>query len=98
MYCTACGNKIKEEDLFCPKCGKGVTKESGDYEIEALKVKTDETEKQAEKEMSAPKEIFLMILVLVIIVIISYAVLVYGNVSKVTMVVSDIGNYLKTLF
>ena len=28
MYCTKCGNKLKEDALFCPKCGSRVVKQN----------------------------------------------------------------------
>lgn len=28
MFCTACGNTLRENDRFCAQCGKGVASES----------------------------------------------------------------------
>ncbi|MEW6063015.1 MAG: zinc-ribbon domain-containing protein [Nanoarchaeota archaeon] len=96
-YCSACGKKLEESYLFCYSCGKRIKKRE-DEEIRALEVKTGEAEKEAEKEMSTGKEIALMIVILVIIVLITYAVVVYGDVTKIIEVISRIGTYIKNLF
>jgi len=96
-YCSACGKKLNESDLFCYNCGKRV-KQRENEEIKALEVKTDETEKEAKKEMGTGKEIALMIVILIIIVLITYAVVVYGDARKVVDIFIKLGQYAKNLF
>lgn len=61
MYCTSCGNLLKEEDKFCSNCGQKVIQEENSYEevifsppfkVEAEHITTKEPE---EKIVSAPK-------------------------------------------
>ncbi len=68
-----------------------------DNELEELRTKTNEIEKEAKSEVAETKEIFLVIITLIIIVITTYTVLVYGNISKVGVMFSNIAEYIKTL-
>lgn len=55
MYCTSCGNLLKEEDKFCSNCGQKVIQKENSYEevifsppfrVEAEHITTKEPEEK----------------------------------------------------
>ncbi len=49
MFCTKCGNKLKEKDNFCPNCGQEISK----VVVEEAKEKVEVTKKTTEPEQNA---------------------------------------------
>lgn len=49
MFCTNCGSKLEEGTLFCPTCGKPVSKEDNNstyqkWDVEETEVKETNTQ------------------------------------------------------
>jgi len=51
-YCTKCGERVSESDVFCSRCGARLGREPGDLErMERAAVKTPETEDTATEKV-----------------------------------------------
>lgn len=74
MKCSKCGNELKEDDLFCTKCGKKVEQE----------VKEEKTEKSLNnnaKEKQKSKKWKVLVPILIILIIIA-GILVFKKVNN----------------
>ena len=71
MYCTNCGNKLKENTNFCTRCGERIKQNTSQNNIKAKKPELPEKEiemiKVQQKRTSKPKENILLALMVIII-------------------------------
>ena len=71
MYCTNCGNKLKENTNFCTRCGERIKQNTSQNNIKAKKPELPKKEiemiKVQQKRTSKPKENILLALMVIII-------------------------------
>ena len=76
MFCTKCGNKIKEGDLFCAKCGKKV-----EQAVEKNKIEISLNNNDNKKPKIKKWKIVVPILI-IFIILIFLAIMLFNNVTN----------------
>ncbi len=75
-YCIKCGKRVEIVDEHCSNCGNKIVKEDVDGEIEGLRVKTENIEKESKGNV---KEIIGYIFILIFLIAIIFLVLTKDN-------------------
>ena len=94
MYCTKCGNKLEESNLFCTKCGTKINRnqsnninENTSKEIEISEEELELIKKQRNNRENSPKNSITYI-VSVLVVFIVFFIGVIG-ISYYTMDINE---------
>lgn len=81
LYCTKCGNKVKENAKFCTKCGESIqsagkarkekskTKKEKSKKEKAIKANKAEMKVKKEKKQKKPKSVFKKVIISLVVLI-----------------------------
>ena len=86
MFCSKCGNELRDNDEFCSKCGTKVTRE-----IHNTSQSKQPAQSSSNSKLESVKKFFKYLIVFFLIVILQYMITLPKNVSIIDFVIDPNG-------